>query len=344
MTATGSETTSEPTPQRDDRALTPSPRNGGRRVTDLSAAVGGVLWLAVAAGARADTIAISEIELYVALAMLVLVPLGLGLLRPPAGEAQLYTIIVLAQCPAALAAIGALALPQGVTTTVVLAVPWLVVTGLIADLGLTRLVLRRGGPLPELAIDAGLMYVPVAAVFLLLHAAGVSLRFSPVIVLLTAVHFHYAGFALPLVVGLTGRLVTGTDGRFESTIGGRIAAATTVVIVAGILLIAIGITFSPIVEVAAAAVFTVAVVGFAAIVLRKVVPTVPRLPGALLTISALSLFWTMALALAFAYGQLPGTDPIVSIPAMVRWHGSVNAVGFALPAMLAFRLLDTGSA
>ena len=338
MTATHSD--SGTPDQRADRALAPAPRLGDWRVTDLSAVVGTAVWLAVVVAVTVDAVAISEIELYVVLATLVLVPIGIGLVRPAVDERTRYTTVVLAQFPAALATIGAVALPQGATAGVVLAVPWLVVTGLIAELGLSRLSRRRGGPLPELAIDAACMYVPVAAVFLLLHTAGVTLHFSPVIVLLTVVHFHYAGFVLPLIVGLVGRRVTADDGGFDATVTGWTAAATTVVIVAGILLIAIGITLSTRVEVVAAAVFTAAVVGFAVVVLRAVVPSVPRLPGVLLAVGALSLFWTMALALAFAYGQLPGTEPIITIPEMVRWHGSVNAFGFALPALLAFRLLD----
>ncbi len=324
----------------DRETATASRRVGNRRVTGLSALVGGTIWLALAGGAIVGVDTLSEIELYVAFAVFVLVPMGLGLLRPPARTKRLYSIVVQTQFPAAVLAVVALTLPQGTVGAVSLALPWLAITGSIAVLGADRLASRRGGPVPELAIDAALLYVPVAAVFLLLHTADISLRFSPVIVLLTVVHFHYAGFVLPLVVGLTGRLVTDEGGRFKKTIGGRLAAGTTVVIVAGILLIAIGITFSPLVEVAAAAVFTAAVVGFAAIVLYEVVPTLPRLPGACLAVSAISLFWTMALALAFAYGQLPVTDPIVTIPQMVRFHGSINAFGFALPALGAFWLLE----
>jgi len=223
---------------------------------------------------------------------------------------------------------------------VALTLPWLCVTGAIALCGLGRLTARGGGPLPELAIDAGLLYVPVAATFLCMHAAGVSLRFAPIIVLLTGVHFHYAGFALPLVVGLTGRILTGDDGTFPAAITGRATAAATVVIVVGILLIAVGITFSPLVEAVAVIAFTIAVAGFAIRLLRDVVPAVTRLPGLLLAVAALSICWTMALALAFASASLPGTPSLITIPEMIRWHGSVNAFGFALPALLAVRLLE----
>ncbi|ELY79152.1 YndJ family transporter [Natrinema gari] len=315
----------------------------GRRVTDLSAAAGGVVWLGVVAGTVGDVLPLSSPALYVGLAALVVVPLGLGVLESPRDATPLraaYRSAAVGQFPAALALVAALVAPQGSLAAVALTIPWLGVTGAIALCGVGRLLDRGGGPLPELAVDAGLLYVPVAATFLCLHAAGVSLRFAPTIVLLTGVHFHYAGFALPLVVGLTGRHLAGSDGRFSATITGRATAATTVVVVAGILLIAIGITFSPLVEVVAVVAFTAGVVGFALRTLRDVVPTVARLPGLLLAVAALSLCWTMALALAFAYSSLPGTPSLVTIPEMIRWHGSVNAFGFALPALLAFRLLE----
>jgi hypothetical protein len=93
-------------------------------------------------------------------------------------------------------------------------------------------------------------------------------------------------------------------------------------------------------EVVAAAAFSAAVVGFALFLLRTVVPAVGRIPGALFAVAAVSLCWTMALALAFAYSALPGTPRVVSIPEMIRWHGCVNAFGFALPALFALRSLD----
>ncbi len=321
----------------------PCPRFAGRRVTDLSAATGGTLWLGLAAGTIGGAVPLAPVALYVALAALVVVPLGLGAVETPRDATTAtvaYRAAAVGQAPAALALVAALAAPQGSPVAVALVLPWLGVTGAIALCGVGRLAARGGGPLPELAVDAGLLYVPIAAAFLCLHAAGISLRFAPIIVLLTGVHFHYAGFALPLVVGLTGRILTGTDGTFPATIAGRATAAATVVIVAGILLIAIGITFSPLVEVVAVVAFTVAVVGFAIRMLRDAVPAVPRLAGLLLAVAALSVCWTMALALAFASASLPGTPSLVTIPEMIRWHGSVNAFGFALPALVAFRLLE----
>jgi hypothetical protein len=324
------------------------PRLADRRLTDVSAVAGALVWVAVTGMATTGGVGLSTVDRFVALAVLVCVPLGLGLVSPPPGPATaLHRLAVVAQLPAALAAVGALALPVGTVASVALSLPWLAVTGAAALVGLARLRARGPEPLPELAVDAALLYVPVAAVALLGHRAGVSLRFRPLIVLLTAVHFHYAGFVLPLVTGIVGRRLAGgttetpsPDG-FGDDLAGRAAAAATLVVVGNVGLIAVGITFSPLVEVVAVALFTVAVAGFAALALVRVVPALPRFPGLLLSVAFLSLFATMALALAYGYAAFRPDVALVSIGGMVRWHGTLNAFGFALPALLAVRLLES---
>ncbi|PSQ19215.1 hypothetical protein BRD00_02935 [Halobacteriales archaeon QS_8_69_26] len=335
-----------------ERSRSGSP--GSRWVVDRSAVVGGAVWVALAALDTSGTVALGRVDLFVGLAVLVVVPLGLGLLSPrdrfgrreddgsrstalPA--AQAFRVAAVGQFPAALAAVVGLGLPAGTAARVVLVLPWLVVTGALAVVGLARLLARGPRPLPALAVDAALLYVPVAGVALVLHAAGISLRFDPLIVLLTAVHFHYAGFALPLVAGVVSRHLTDEAGRFGDGPAGRLTAGALLVIVVNVGLIAVGITFSPLVEVLAVAAFTVAVALFAAVVLRRVVPDLPGVPAALLALAALSLFATMALALAYGYSAYPATGRLVGIERMVTWHGTLNAFGFALPALVACRWL-----
>lgn len=324
------------------------PRLAGRRLTDVTAGAGAAVWVAVTGASTTASIGLSTIDRFVALAVLVCVPLGLGLVSPPSGPAtKLYRLAVVAQLPAALAAVATLSLPAGTVASIALALPWLAVTGAAALVGLARLRTWGPEPLHELAVDAALLYVPVAAIALLGHRAGVSLRFRPVIVLLTAIHFHYAGFVLPLVTGLVGRRLTDgpTDpssvAGFGTDLAGRAGAVATLVIVGNVGLIAVGITFSPLVEVVAVALFTVAVAGFAALALVRVVPALPRLPGFLLSVAFLTLFATMALALAYGYSAFRPDVALVSVGGMVRWHGSLNAFGFALPALLALRLLES---
>lgn len=71
--------------------------------------------------------------------------------------------------------------------------------------------------------------------------------------------------------------------------------------------------------------------------LRRVAPATDRLPGTLLVLSALSTLAPMVLAVQWAIGSNYAT-PALSIPAMVRFHGIANAVGFALLGVLGWRL------
>ncbi|TYT64023.1 hypothetical protein FYC77_00795 [Natrialba swarupiae] len=334
----------------DSKVGSPRPRLAGWRVTDLTAAFGAVVWsvLSLTTTFGLAPISLSPVELYVVFGTFVLVPLGTGLVplehRGPAGTtagtpSRLYAVAVYGQFPAAAAAVVALGLPRESLAAVALVLPWLGVTAVLAALAFQNIRSRGIGPLPALAVDAALLYVPVASIALLFSVAGIDLGFAPIIVLLTAVHFHYAGFVLPLVVGLAGRVIA-DGGAFDSTLTGHIAAASTVAVVVGILAVAVGITVSPILEFVAVVPFVAGVAGFAFVVTGGVVPVVPRLPGALLVAASLSVCVGMAFALAFAYSSLPGTTVLVTIPEMVRWHGAVNAFGFALPALVAFRLLE----
>ncbi|WP_158057359.1 YndJ family protein [Halorussus halophilus] len=319
------------------------PRITGIRVTDVSGITGTLVWVALAVLTVWSGFAwLSLPELFVSLAVLVLVPLGLGIVGAGFQYEQTplaYRLAVSGQLPAALAAVGALALPVGTMSAVALALPWLAVTGCVALVGVHRLFSRgvTAGPLPELAADAALLYVPVGAVALVLHTADVTFHFKPIIILLTVVHYHYAGFVLPLVAGMAGRIVADEQGHFGETLLGRAMAATTLVVVVNLALIAVGITFSPLVEVVAVAFFTVAVAIFALCILFGVGPRVGRGRRVLLSIAALSIVWTMALALAYGYSAYPGTPELLTLNEMILRHGSVNAFGFALPTLLAFR-------
>src|SRR5262249_31700122 len=140
-------------------------------------------------------------------------------------------IIAALQLPAAMLLGGAFLLPQGFLAAA-LAVPWLALTGLIALIGLGRIWQHGHGPLHELCMDAGLVYVAVGGAWAVLDRLGTRpLGFESVIVLLTAIHFHYAGFVLPIVTGLAIREV-----------GGRVAWGAGVGVIVGVPVVAAGIT------------------------------------------------------------------------------------------------------
>jgi hypothetical protein len=107
----------------------------------------------------------------------------------------------------------------------------------VGPAALARTTERDGFALPETAIDDGLAYVSVGAVALLLYHLNPTFRFDSTIILPTAVHFHYAGFVLPVITGRSGH----PDSRpWRSLVG---------VTLAGPAIIAVGSSFSPPVEV-----------------------------------------------------------------------------------------------
>jgi hypothetical protein len=300
----------------------------GVAVTDAGALFGGVVWVVATFGFGLD-----PIERALALAPLVLVPLGVGAAATPQFEGvagRLTDAAVLLQPVGATLLVVSLLSPDG-WPAAALAAPWLGVTALLGLSALSRTIERGSWPLSETLVDAGLAYTNVGAVALLLYHLDVTLWFSPVIVLLTAVHFHYAGFVLPLTTGLAGRC-----GSVESS---RVFRALGAVVLVGPAIIALGISFSPTVELLGVGSFTVAVGALALYVVAVVAPTRPRAQGITLSVSALTLPVSMLLALGFVVGSVLGVNPLgLTITRMVRLHGSLNAFGFALLALLGWRL------
>jgi len=94
----------------------------------------------------------------------------------------------------------AFASPSG-PVAAVFVVPWLAfaLIGALAAIlhGLTHLPsILRPSHWPDLGLDVALGFWAVAAVFIVVDRLGLEIRFSPVIVLLTATHFHFAGLGL----------------------------------------------------------------------------------------------------------------------------------------------------
>lgn len=313
--------------QQNGAATDPVPSVGGVAVPDASALLGAVAWLAAVL-----TGVLGTVPRALALAPLVLVPLGVGMAghRPFPGRAgRLLRAAIWCQPAGALLFTASLALEVSGGTAAALAAPWLLVTGLLGLAALFRTLDRGGLSLPETAVDAGLAYVSVGAVALLLYQLDITFYFGPTIILLTAVHFHYAGFALPIITGLTGR-----SGRQDSTPWNSLVS----VILVGPAIIAVGISFSPLVEVVAVGGFTLAVALFGWSVLLRIAPTRPREQAVLLGASAVALPVSMALALGYGVATFSGLDLGLDIATMVALHGSLNAFGFALLGLVGWRI------
>ncbi|MBI3407440.1 MAG: YndJ family transporter [Planctomycetes bacterium] len=162
------------------------------RLTALSAGGGVLAWAGFVA--LADPAPAAALFM---LAPLVIVPLGLGLIEisHPEGRTRTYWRWVLRAQPfAAGLLLASFGLECGVNAAA-LAVPWFGFTLALAWIGLN---LFRAGQLPFRAV--ALAYTAVGGFWAFLARAGVRpLGFPDVIVLATAVHFHYAGFLFSFV-------------------------------------------------------------------------------------------------------------------------------------------------
>ncbi len=315
-------------------AQDPHPRVVGYRVGDVSAVAGCGIWLALAGLTIMNEIAVSAAGLFLALALLVVTPLAVTLVatrRRSGGKSPVYGLAVLGQLPAALAAVAAIVLRFAPLSRELLVLPWLVVGLALAAFAGWRLGSHGLFPLAELAIDVSLCG-PLVGVIVLLLGGLPTVGADPSALVIGAIHAHYPGLVLPLVAGLTGRILTDDRGRFSRTLAGGLSAGSTAVFVLVLPLVAVAALEDAALGLAAVALLLLAGVALALALMTAVAPRVPPLPALLLAVTALSLAFALGLALVAA------TTDFVDLRAMVVWHGTIGALGVAVPALVAFRL------
>ncbi len=290
-----------------------------------SAAGGVIVWLITLLLTTSDSEQAELVHKVVFWAMLVIVPLGLSVVGDERG---LYKLVVFAQPVAALLTVAAFFIEKGVLSAA-LASAWLLLNILIALLGLARLTSRGFHRIEELSVDAGLLYLPVAGGWLVIYRLGIQpFAFGEMIVLLTAVHFHFAGFATPIIAGMSGRVLARRD--YPRNVFGLSVFA----LVAAMPLVAAGITFSPWIGLIGALLLTLGLVLLAALTLRWVRPLITSAASrALLSIGAIASCTAMVLACLYAY-SLATQTLIITIPGMAMTHGLLNAFGFVTCSLL----------
>ncbi|CAG0955165.1 hypothetical protein GPROT1_00384 [Gammaproteobacteria bacterium] len=211
--------------------------------------------------------------------------------------------------------------------------PWLFLCSLLALSALMRFKARGLRPLHELGFDVALAYIVIGAGWCSIARLGLRpLDFSEMIVQLTAVHFHFAGFALPIIAAcLFGRAP------------GRVGAINVLGVIAGVPLLAMGISSKvQAVETVTALVLALICVSVAALTLGQCARGPARAgTRVLFAITGLSLLVSMGLAGAYAVGNLLEATWKLDIPTMATWHGTLNAFGFALCGLLALTRPDT---
>jgi hypothetical protein len=291
-----------------------------------NAAADFVLWLALLFMTTSDSASTELIHKIVFFAVLVVVPLGLALVPPPSDNSfsfWLYNVAVVLRSYAAALTVISFFLEKGALAAA-LVCGTLIAYIMIALYAVTRLIARGGPyPLPELSIDAGLLYLPVAGVWLVVYRLGEQpFGYGETIILLTVVHFHFAGFAAPIIAGMNGKVLASTE--FPQ----RIYAFAVFGIIAAMPLVAAGITLSPVVGLIGTLLLSIALLLLAVLTIGWVRPVIERRSNKiLLVLAALASCSAMVLASLYAYSIATHTL-ILTIPTMAMTHGIVNAFGF----------------
>lgn len=276
------------------------------------------------------------IERLFLLAPLAIVPLALSLIIQSDREGQwplLIKILAWTQPFGAFSVLLSLLWPPGLIAGL-LATGWLIVTTAIACFGIQYLIFQGLGYIEEFSISMGLLFLPVGGCWFFAYRMGIQpLGFSGVIVLLTGVHFHYAGFSAPILNGLAGRfLLKHPQSKFLK----NTYILSTLAILIGIPILAMGITFSPLLELLAAFILAFGLILLSLQTLFKMIPLLSSKPSKiLLAISSLAIWLTMLCALLYAVGEFTG-QVLISIPQMAQLHGISNALGFVGCGLIAW--------
>lgn len=280
--------------------------------------------------------------------------LGLALAERLLGEAAPASLRVarLLQPPGALAAAASVVLDEG-TGAAALACVWLAVclcataAGATVAVGSWRGLLGRPG-LGALTVAAGLAYLSVGGVWLVISRMGWRpLGLSSDIVRLTSVHFHFAGFALP-VLGAAALAAVDWLASRVSVVTGCLAAVFAPPVVA------LGFALDAAVpQVGGAVGMTVATwaVAFGTYLLATSTSALRPDPGrwprelaratgrSLLVASSLSPIVPMVLAVQWALAQHVAM-PALSVDDMASTHGLLNGLGFVVPGLIGWLLVE----
>jgi hypothetical protein len=150
--------------------------------------------------------------------------------------------------------------------------------------------------------------------------------------LLTAVHFHFAGFATAMIAAATL--------RFAENRGQHPWLRRLILMMVGLpFVVAAGFVISPVLKMIAAISFSSSVAGLAIVLRacgRKAKDATARI---LLQVAAGAVLAGMVLSAVYAVGDYLGSDAL-TIPQMARTHGVLNAVGFCLMGLLGW-LVET---
>lgn len=309
---------------------------------------GAIAWTVIAVVARLGFVPFGQIELLFLFAPLVIIPLGIELHRATGQSAGLLELAQRLQPVGAILAVWACWYGPGLKAGIA-AGGWMIVCILIAADGLVwliRSVPQESRRLFGIAMSIARIDLAVGGAWLVASRLGLRpMGIQEPIGLLTAVHFHFAGFATATIAAATlqccqQRLTL--QGSSSSLLRFHLGFEYLVLVICVLpYLVALGFVISPVLKMSAAVLFSSAVAMLALFLRNAGLQARDSAARLLLQVAAGAVFLAMMLAVVYAVGDLAGHNTI-TIPQMSRTHGILNSVGFCLCGLLGW-LVDNAA-
>jgi hypothetical protein len=304
--------------------------SGVRGVPRLTILLGAFVWLSLAIASFGPRVHLGIIEVLFLLGPWVVVPLGADLVRG-AGNAKSSALRDWLLITAASLTTISFFVDNRIAAAW-FASSWLLVCAGFAGDGVRRFGSSGRSSFTQFCFAAGEGYLLVAGAWLVASRAGIQLlAFREPIVLLTAVHFHFAGFASAVLAGLTYE-------RFHESNWKPALQAALLAVVCGPGILGLAFLFGPKVKLVAALVIALGQFGLAAGMVRVGIVAKSRSGRWLLFVAGASVAAGMILAAVWAIGEYP-LQAFVNIRQMAEFHGVLNAVGFVVCGLIGWWLV-----
>jgi hypothetical protein len=303
-----------------------------RGVLRLPILIGSGVWIALALASFSPKVHLGIIEVLFLLGPWIVVPLGADMLR---GVEVSKNSAVRDWVPIAAASLTTVSFfLDNRTAAAWFASSWLLVCASFAGDGLRRFLIAGRNSFTQFCFAVGEGYLVVAGIWLVASRAGVQLlAFREPIVLLTAVHFHFAGFASAVLAGLLDKAFAGQKGR-------RVLRAALLAAVLGPGILGLAFLLGPKFKLVAALLIALGQLGVAGGMVRVGILAKNRLGRWLLFVASGSVAAGMIFAAVWALAEYP-LQAFVNIRQMAEFHGVLNAVGFVVCGLVGWSLLKT---
>ncbi len=320
--------------RRSEKQIPPLPSGRGRNDKQHwwaagSATIGAAAWAGTAVAARAGIARMGAVELIFLFAPLVAVPLAMALGRAISGSGWCDGAASRLQPLGAALVVTAMWLPPGRNAGLA-ALGWMLVCVLLAGGGLVELIRAPwpdagGGARATLAVAK--IDLAVGGAWLVASRLGMRpMGIQEPIGLLTAVHFHFAGFATATIAAAT---LLSAEKR-----GPQLWLKRVVELIVGLpYVIAAGFLISPALKMGAALMFSASVAVLAIFLRAHGMRAHDATARVLLQVASAAVFAGMVLSGTYAIADFLGSD-VLTIPQMARTHGILNAVGFCMLGLL----------